>query len=91
MVESFKQKKRYLLPTSVVLVSLIQFLFDRYVDVSHSLEAGHQQTLVLWQKLHADLRSLLSWQYLMKDIHLIRSWNISMVCSLLYSCHLVTY
>uniref|UniRef100_A0A673K064 Plectin-like n=1 Tax=Sinocyclocheilus rhinocerous TaxID=307959 RepID=A0A673K064_9TELE len=44
----------------------------------HSLEAGQQQTLALWQKLHADLRSLLSWQYLMKDIHLIRSWNITM-------------
>uniref|UniRef100_A0A673K4S8 Plectin-like n=1 Tax=Sinocyclocheilus rhinocerous TaxID=307959 RepID=A0A673K4S8_9TELE len=43
-----------------------------------SLEAGQQQTLALWQKLHADLRSLLSWQYLMKDIHLIRSWNITM-------------
>uniref|UniRef100_A0A673K854 Plectin-like n=1 Tax=Sinocyclocheilus rhinocerous TaxID=307959 RepID=A0A673K854_9TELE len=42
------------------------------------LEAGQQQTLALWQKLHADLRSLLSWQYLMKDIHLIRSWNITM-------------
>ncbi|XP_048010070.1 plectin isoform X7 [Megalobrama amblycephala] len=48
------------------------------VESVSSLEAGHQQTLVLWQKLHADLRSLLSWQYLMKDIHLIRSWNISM-------------
>ncbi|XP_016375039.1 plectin [Sinocyclocheilus rhinocerous] len=44
----------------------------------HHLEAGQQQTLALWQKLHADLRSLLSWQYLMKDIHLIRSWNITM-------------
>uniref|UniRef100_A0A673JZC1 Plectin-like n=1 Tax=Sinocyclocheilus rhinocerous TaxID=307959 RepID=A0A673JZC1_9TELE len=44
----------------------------------HYLEAGQQQTLALWQKLHADLRSLLSWQYLMKDIHLIRSWNITM-------------
>ncbi|XP_067305397.1 plectin isoform X3 [Pseudorasbora parva] len=48
------------------------------VESVSSLEAGHQQTLVLWQTLHADLRSLLSWQYLMKDIHLIRSWNITM-------------
>uniref|UniRef100_A0A8C2I7G8 Plectin b n=1 Tax=Cyprinus carpio TaxID=7962 RepID=A0A8C2I7G8_CYPCA len=48
------------------------------VESVSSLEAGHQQTLTLWQKLHADLRSLLSWQYLMKDIHLIRSWNITM-------------
>uniref|UniRef100_A0A8C2CA83 Plectin b n=1 Tax=Cyprinus carpio TaxID=7962 RepID=A0A8C2CA83_CYPCA len=48
------------------------------VESVSSLEAGHQQTLTLWQELHADLRSLLSWQYLMKDIHLIRSWNITM-------------
>ncbi|XP_077062627.1 plectin isoform X7 [Siphateles boraxobius] len=48
------------------------------VESVSSLESGHQQTLVLWQKLHVDLRSLLSWQYLMKDIHLIRSWNITM-------------
>uniref|UniRef100_A0A672L9V6 Plectin b n=1 Tax=Sinocyclocheilus grahami TaxID=75366 RepID=A0A672L9V6_SINGR len=48
------------------------------VESVSSLEAGHQQTLALWQKLHFDLRSLLSWQYLMKDIHLIRSWNITM-------------
>ncbi|XP_059423211.1 plectin-like [Carassius carassius] len=47
------------------------------VESVSSLDAGHQQTLALWQKLHADLRSLLSWQYLMKDIHLIRSWNIT--------------
>ncbi|XP_050987882.1 plectin isoform X1 [Labeo rohita] len=48
------------------------------VDGVSSLEASHQQTLTLWQKLHVDLRSLLSWQYLMKDINLIRSWNITM-------------
>uniref|UniRef100_A0A8C1P4U3 Plectin b n=1 Tax=Cyprinus carpio TaxID=7962 RepID=A0A8C1P4U3_CYPCA len=48
------------------------------VESVSSLEAGHQQTLTLWQELHADLRSLLSWQYLMKDIYLIRSWNITM-------------
>ncbi|XP_059363298.1 plectin-like isoform X5 [Carassius carassius] len=47
------------------------------VESVSSLEAGHQQTLALWQTVHADLRSLLSWQYLMKDIHLIRSWNIT--------------
>ncbi|XP_052435292.1 plectin isoform X6 [Carassius gibelio] len=47
------------------------------VESVSSLDAGQQQTQALWQKLHADLRSLLSWQYLMKDIHLIRSWNIT--------------
>uniref|UniRef100_A0A673J0E0 Plectin b n=1 Tax=Sinocyclocheilus rhinocerous TaxID=307959 RepID=A0A673J0E0_9TELE len=57
------------------------------VESVSSLEAGQQQTLALWQKLHADLRSLLSWQYLMKDIHLIRSWNITMVRSTLHSLH----
>ncbi|XP_073781846.1 plectin isoform X47 [Danio rerio] len=48
------------------------------VESVSGLEAGHQQTVILWQKLHADLRALLSWQYLMKDIQLIRSWNITM-------------
>ncbi|XP_051577473.1 plectin-like isoform X1 [Myxocyprinus asiaticus] len=48
------------------------------VESVSSLEAGHQQILLLWQRLHTDLRSLLSWQYLMKDIQLIRSWNITM-------------
>ncbi|XP_057197161.1 plectin isoform X3 [Triplophysa rosa] len=47
------------------------------VESVSSLDASHQQILVLWQKLHCDLRTLLSWQYLMKDIQLIHSWNIT--------------
>lgn len=46
---------------------------------SPSLDAGHQQMVSMWQKLHVDLKSLLSWQYLMKDFTQIRSWNITMV------------
>uniref|UniRef100_A0A673K7Z7 Plectin-like n=1 Tax=Sinocyclocheilus rhinocerous TaxID=307959 RepID=A0A673K7Z7_9TELE len=57
---------------------LVLVMGKKLVNEHFSLEAGQQQTLALWQKLHADLRSLLSWQYLMKDIHLIRSWNITM-------------
>ncbi|XP_052002386.1 plectin-like [Xyrauchen texanus] len=48
------------------------------VESVSSLEVGHQQILLLWQRLHTDLRSVLSWQYLMKDFQLIRSWNITM-------------
>ncbi|XP_030637762.1 plectin isoform X2 [Chanos chanos] len=48
------------------------------VESVSNLDAGHQQLLVLWQKLHIELKSLLSWQYLMRDIQLIRSWNIIM-------------
>lgn len=35
--------------------------------------------MVLWQKLHVDMKSLLSWQYLMRNIQLINSWNVIMV------------
>uniref|UniRef100_A0A673HJF4 Plectin-like n=1 Tax=Sinocyclocheilus rhinocerous TaxID=307959 RepID=A0A673HJF4_9TELE len=44
------------------------------VDVNTSL----QRLMVLWQKLHVDMKSLLSWQYLMRDILLINSWNLIM-------------
>lgn len=44
-----------------------------------SLDAGHQQMVSMWQRLHIDMKSLLSWQYLMKDFTQIRSWNITMV------------
>lgn len=46
---------------------------------SSSLDAGHQQMISMWQRLHIDMKSLLSWQYLMKDFSQIRSWNITMV------------
>nr|XP_055067799.1 plectin isoform X2 [Misgurnus anguillicaudatus] len=48
------------------------------VESVSRLETGHQQILIMWQKLHVDMRTLLSWQYLIKDIQLIRSWNITM-------------
>ncbi|XP_057210468.1 plectin a isoform X5 [Triplophysa rosa] len=48
------------------------------VDLSSSLDASQQRLMVLWQKLHVDMKSLLSWQYLMRDIQLINSWNFIM-------------
>ncbi|XP_073667792.1 plectin isoform X2 [Paramisgurnus dabryanus] len=48
------------------------------VESVSRLETSHQQILIMWQKLHVDMRTLLSWQYLIKDIQLIRSWNITM-------------
>ncbi|XP_054596601.2 plectin isoform X9 [Nothobranchius furzeri] len=49
------------------------------VDSVSSLDAGHQQTVTMWQTLHMNMKSLLSWQYLMRDFTLIRSWNITML------------
>ncbi|XP_049440081.1 plectin isoform X7 [Epinephelus fuscoguttatus] len=49
------------------------------VDSVSSLDAGHQQLVSMWQKLHIDMKSLLSWQYLMRDFTQIRSWNITML------------
>ncbi|XP_051813192.1 plectin isoform X15 [Acanthochromis polyacanthus] len=49
------------------------------VDSVSSLDAGHQQMVSMWQKLHIDMKSLLSWQYLMRDFTQIRSWNISVL------------
>ncbi|XP_047666901.1 plectin isoform X10 [Tachysurus fulvidraco] len=49
------------------------------VESVSNLDAGLQQTTILWQRLHGDMKSLLSWQYLMRDIQLIRSWNISIL------------
>uniref|UniRef100_A0A8C2KHP4 Plectin a n=1 Tax=Cyprinus carpio TaxID=7962 RepID=A0A8C2KHP4_CYPCA len=48
------------------------------VDVSSGLDASLQRLMVLWKKLHVDMKSLLSWQYLMRDILLINSWNLIM-------------
>ncbi|XP_052440160.1 plectin isoform X1 [Carassius gibelio] len=48
------------------------------LDVSSGLDASLQRLMVLWQKLHVDMKSLLSWQYLMRDILLINSWNLIM-------------
>ncbi|XP_067266926.1 plectin a isoform X1 [Chanodichthys erythropterus] len=48
------------------------------VDVSSGLDASLQRLMVLWQKLHVDMKSLLSWQYYMRDILLINSWNFIM-------------
>ncbi|XP_076865914.1 plectin a isoform X6 [Brachyhypopomus gauderio] len=48
------------------------------VDVSSGLDSGLQKLMVLWQKLHVDMKSLLSWQYLMRDIQFISSWNLIM-------------
>uniref|UniRef100_A0A671N8K6 Plectin-like n=1 Tax=Sinocyclocheilus anshuiensis TaxID=1608454 RepID=A0A671N8K6_9TELE len=48
------------------------------VDVSSGLDTSLQRLMVLWQKLHVDMKSLLSWQYLMRDILLINSWNLIM-------------
>lgn len=44
-----------------------------------SLDASLQKLMILWQKLHVDMKSLLSWQYLMRDIQFINSWNFIMV------------
>ncbi|TKS81708.1 Plectin [Collichthys lucidus] len=49
------------------------------VDSVSSLDAGHQQMVSMWQRLHIDMKSLLSWQYLMRDFTQIRSWNITML------------
>ncbi|RXN34431.1 plectin-like isoform X4 [Labeo rohita] len=48
------------------------------VDISSGLDVSQQRLMVLWQKLHVDMKSLLSWQYLMRDILLINSWNLIM-------------
>ncbi|XP_073714527.1 plectin a [Misgurnus anguillicaudatus] len=48
------------------------------VDLSSSLDASQQRLMVLWQKLHVNMKSLLSWQYLTRDIQLINSWNFIM-------------
>ncbi|KAL0984683.1 hypothetical protein UPYG_G00145220 [Umbra pygmaea] len=48
------------------------------MDSVSSLDSGHQSMLLMWQRLHANMKSLLSWQYLVKDITQIRSWNITM-------------
>lgn len=45
----------------------------------HSLDSGHQSMLILWQRMHVDMKSMLSWQYLTRDITQIRTWNITMV------------
>ncbi|XP_060798659.1 plectin a isoform X3 [Neoarius graeffei] len=48
------------------------------VDSSSGLDASLQKLMILWQKLHVDMKSLLSWQYLMRDIQFINSWNFIM-------------
>ncbi|XP_046690941.1 plectin a isoform X1 [Silurus meridionalis] len=48
------------------------------VESSSSLDASLQKLMILWQKLHVDMKSLLSWQYLMRDIQFINSWNFIM-------------
>ncbi|KAF4089218.1 hypothetical protein AMELA_G00063520 [Ameiurus melas] len=45
-------------------------------DSISGLAASWQELMILWQKLHADMTSLLSWQYLMRDIQYINSCNI---------------
>jgi len=45
------------------------------------MDASLQKLMVLWQRLHVDMKSLLSWQYYMRDILLINSWNFIMVTS----------
>ncbi|XP_051520381.1 plectin a isoform X2 [Myxocyprinus asiaticus] len=52
------------------------------VDMSSGLDASLQGLMVLWQRLHVDMKSLLSWQYLMRHIQLINSWNFIMFKSL---------
>ncbi|XP_046874484.1 plectin a [Hypomesus transpacificus] len=42
------------------------------------LDSNLQKLLVLWQRLHVDMKCLMSWQYLMRDIQLMNSWNITM-------------
>ncbi|TSK31514.1 Plectin [Bagarius yarrelli] len=48
------------------------------VEGSAGLDASLQKLMILWQKLHVDMKSLLSWQYLMRDIQFINSWNFIM-------------
>ncbi|XP_055759149.1 plectin isoform X24 [Salvelinus fontinalis] len=48
------------------------------MDSVSSLDSGHQSMLVLWQRMHVDMKSMLSWQYLTRDITQIRTWNITM-------------
>ncbi|XP_034154496.2 plectin a isoform X3 [Pangasianodon hypophthalmus] len=48
------------------------------VESSSGLDANLQKLMILWQKLHVDIKSLLSWQYLMRDIQFINSWNFIM-------------
>ncbi|XP_017309697.1 plectin a isoform X9 [Ictalurus punctatus] len=48
------------------------------VESSSGLDASLQKLMILWQKLHVDMKSLLSWQYLMRDIQFINSWNFIM-------------
>ncbi|XP_077051508.1 plectin a isoform X21 [Siphateles boraxobius] len=48
------------------------------MDVSSGMDASLQKLMVLWQRLHVDMKSLLSWQYYMRDILLINSWNFIM-------------
>ncbi|KAI4899265.1 hypothetical protein NFI96_019042 [Prochilodus magdalenae] len=48
------------------------------VDSTSGLDSSLQKLMVLWQKLHVDMKSLLSWQYLMRDIQYINSWNFIM-------------
>ncbi|XP_062870905.1 plectin a isoform X9 [Trichomycterus rosablanca] len=48
------------------------------VESCTGLDSSLQKLMILWQKLHVDMKSLLSWQYLMRDIQFINSWNIIM-------------
>ncbi|MCJ8746168.1 hypothetical protein PDJAM_G00138660 [Pangasius djambal] len=48
------------------------------VESSSGLDGNLQKLMILWQKLHVDMKSLLSWQYLMRDIQFINSWNFIM-------------
>uniref|UniRef100_A0A8C7HLY5 Plectin-like n=1 Tax=Oncorhynchus kisutch TaxID=8019 RepID=A0A8C7HLY5_ONCKI len=48
------------------------------MDSVSSLDSGHQSMLILWQRMHVDMKSMLSWQYLTRDITQIRNWNITM-------------
>ncbi|KAL7883790.1 hypothetical protein SRHO_G00014480 [Serrasalmus rhombeus] len=45
------------------------------VESTSGLDSSLQKLMILWQKLHVDMKSLLSWQYLMRDIQYINSWN----------------
>ncbi|KAM9512208.1 plectin-like isoform 3-T3 [Salvelinus alpinus] len=48
------------------------------MDTVSSLDSGHQSMMILWQRMHVDMKSMLSWQYLTRDITQIRTWNITM-------------
>ncbi|XP_049331992.1 plectin a isoform X7 [Astyanax mexicanus] len=52
------------------------------VESTSGLDSSLQKLMILWQKLHVDMKSLLSWQYLMRDIQFINSWNFFMFKSL---------